>query len=110
MNTYPRRFVRWLAAFVPCLLGMLAACGSYEDKRIRELLPEKGFGARASGDATVENYVGGRDIIQFLLPPSVMGSIKLTVALVERPKCDLRTEWVNKKTSPGAPNTVMVDI
>lgn len=77
MNTYPRRFVRWLAAFVPCLLGMLAACGSYEDKRIRELLPEKGFGARASGDATVENYVGGRDIIQFLLPPSVMAQPNL---------------------------------
>ena len=72
MNTIPRRFVRWLAAFVPCLLGLLAACGSYEDKRIREMLPEKGFGARASGDATVENYVGGRDLVQFLLPPTVL--------------------------------------
>ncbi|MBM3973816.1 MAG: hypothetical protein FJ301_06915 [Planctomycetes bacterium] len=72
LNTYPRCFVRWFAAFVPCLLGLLAACGGYEDKRIRELLPEKGFGARASGDATVENYVGGRDVLQFLLPPSVL--------------------------------------
>jgi hypothetical protein len=41
---------------------------------------------------------------------SVMGSIKLTVAVVGNPRCDRRTEWVSKKTSPGAPNTVMVDI
>lgn len=63
---------RWLLLLGTLLLGCLASCGSYEDKRIRELLQEKGFGARASGDATVENYVGGRDLIQFLLPPGVL--------------------------------------
>jgi len=51
------------------LLGCLAGCGSFEDKRIRELLNEKGFGARAAGDATRENYVGGLDRIQFLMSP-----------------------------------------
>lgn len=54
-----------------CLVG-LAGCGNFEEKRIRELLHEKGFGARADGDATRENYVGGRDRIQFLLPPEVL--------------------------------------
>jgi protein involved in polysaccharide export with SLBB domain len=68
----PRRLSRWAFASVLTVLAMLAACGSYEDKRIREMLPEKGFGSRASGDATVENYVGGRDVIQFLVPPTVL--------------------------------------
>ena len=51
------------------LLGGLAGCGSFEDKRIRELLNEKGFGSRATGDATRENYVGGLDMVQFLISP-----------------------------------------
>ena len=54
------------------LLAALASCGSYEDKRIRELLHEKGFGSRATGDATRENYVGGLDIVQFLVPPEAL--------------------------------------
>ena len=39
----------------------------------------------------------------------VMGSIKATCAEVAKPKCDARTECVSKKTSPGPPNTVMVE-
>jgi protein involved in polysaccharide export with SLBB domain len=65
-----RSKVRWLhRLLVACLLG-LAACGSFEEKRIRELLHEKGFGTRAQGDATRENYVGGSDAVLFLLPPT----------------------------------------
>lgn len=61
-----------LRALVALAVGALAACGSFEDKRIRELMPEKGFGARAAGDAAAENYIGGRDLIQFLLPPTAL--------------------------------------
>ncbi|MBL9078717.1 MAG: polysaccharide biosynthesis/export family protein [Planctomycetes bacterium] len=58
-----------------CLLAMLAglaACGSYEEVRIRQLQHEKGFGTRANGEATRENYVSGLDSIQFLLPPEAL--------------------------------------
>ena len=72
LNTDPRSLPRWLFWLAALCVGCLASCGSYEDKRIRELLQEKGFGTRASGDATIENYVGGRDLIQFRLPPSVL--------------------------------------
>jgi protein involved in polysaccharide export with SLBB domain len=58
-----------LATALLGLLGCLAACGSYEEVRIRQLMHEKGFGTRANGDATRENYVGGLDQIEFLLPP-----------------------------------------
>lgn len=54
------------------LLALLASCGSFEDKRIRELLHEKGFGSRADGDATRENYLGGSDVVQFIVPPEVL--------------------------------------
>jgi protein involved in polysaccharide export with SLBB domain len=70
------------------LLTCLTGCGSYEDKRIRELLHEKGFGARAQGDATRENYVGGRDAVQFLLEPDVLmqpGAERLGELLVAQP-------------------------
>ncbi len=63
---------RWLVALPWLLLAVLASCGTWEDKRIRELLHEKGFGSRAEGDATRENYVGGRDQLQFLLQPDVL--------------------------------------
>jgi protein involved in polysaccharide export with SLBB domain len=65
-------FPRWFRALCIAVLACLAACGTYEDKRIRELLHEKGFGARAQGDASRENYVGGRDRVQFLLDPAVL--------------------------------------
>jgi hypothetical protein len=52
---------------LPCLLA--AACGSYEEKRVRELMNEKGFGSRAEGNATVENYVAGGDVVMFLMTP-----------------------------------------
>lgn len=51
------------------MTALLVACGSYEEKRIRELLHEKGFGSRAQGDATVENYVSGGDSVMFLISP-----------------------------------------
>lgn len=54
------------------LLALLASCGTYEDKRIRELLHEKGFGSRATGDATRENYVAGLDMVQILVSPDAL--------------------------------------
>lgn len=47
------------------------ACSGIEEKRIRELLVEKGFGTRAEGNATIENYVAGRDLVQFVISPDV---------------------------------------
>lgn len=59
-----------------CLLAFLAiamtACGGVEEKRIRELLVEKGFGTRAQGVATQENYVAGGDAVVFFLEPTVL--------------------------------------
>ncbi len=57
---------RGLVAF---LLLLLASCTGVEEKRIRELLNEKGFGTRAQGIATVENYVSGGDAVVFFLDP-----------------------------------------
>ncbi len=53
------------------LLGavLLPGCAQIEEKRIAELLHEKGFGTRAQGVATLENYVAGGDLVQFLLDP-----------------------------------------
>jgi protein involved in polysaccharide export with SLBB domain len=69
LNSDATPFPRWLRALCLLAVACLCACGSFEDKRIRELLQEKGFGSRASGDATRENYIGGRDQIQFLVSP-----------------------------------------
>lgn len=63
-----RPFPAWTLLFA-CL--WLCSCGTYEDKRIRELLQEKGFGSRAQGVAPRENYVGGRDRVQFLMAPDL---------------------------------------
>ncbi len=65
----PARPSRSLLLLLSCL--WLCSCGTFEDKRIRELMQEKGFGSRAQGMATVENYVGGRDQIQFLMSPLI---------------------------------------
>jgi protein involved in polysaccharide export with SLBB domain len=78
----------WLRSLLMAALGLLAACGSFEEKRIRELLHEKGFGARATGDATRENYAGGLDVIQFLLPPTAAlqaGAERLAELAVPQP-------------------------
>jgi polysaccharide export outer membrane protein len=56
-----------LLAILGCLL---TSCSNYEEKRLRELFHEKGFGSRAEGDAVVENYVAGGDSIVFLIPAS----------------------------------------
>ncbi|MBL8730021.1 MAG: polysaccharide biosynthesis/export family protein [Planctomycetes bacterium] len=70
------------------VLGCLASCGSFEEVRIRELMHEKGFGTRANGDATRENYVSGLDSIQFLLPPEALvqtGAERLAELTVAQP-------------------------
>lgn len=77
-----------LATLLLALAGLLAACGSYEEVRIRQLMHEKGFGTRANGDATRENYVGGLDQIQFLLPPEAalqVGTERLAELTVIQP-------------------------
>ncbi|MCA8953601.1 MAG: hypothetical protein KDE27_29080 [Planctomycetes bacterium] len=51
------------------LLATLGGCAPFEEKRIMQLKHEKGFGSRAEGDATREDYIGGLDIIQFLIDP-----------------------------------------
>lgn len=69
-------------------LALLASCGSFEEKRIRELLHEKGFGSRAQGNATYEEYVGGSDWVQFLLGPvdaQTPGSERLAELTVKQP-------------------------
>jgi len=64
------------SAFRPALAALAVvvttSCGSIEEKRIRELLNEKGFGSRAQGVATYENYVSGGDAVVFYLEPSLL--------------------------------------
>jgi hypothetical protein len=67
------RFGRTLLAF-GLALWTTGACTSVEEKRIRELLNEKGFGTRAQGNATFENYVTGGDLVTFLVDPTVLYS------------------------------------
>ena len=67
----------WLGAIALLLLLPLVGCGTFEDKRIRQLYHEKGFGSRAHGDATQENYLGGRDRVQFLIEPHVLAQAGL---------------------------------
>jgi hypothetical protein len=64
----PRRWLGWTLLFSA---ATLAACSSYEEKRVRELMHEKGFGTRAQGDASTENYLAGGDMVIFLLDPGV---------------------------------------
>ncbi len=64
----PLRRILFLA--VACVLGMLTACSNFEEKRVRELMHEKGFGTRAQGDASTENYVGGGDYVKFDISPA----------------------------------------
>jgi protein involved in polysaccharide export with SLBB domain len=59
------------APVAAAFLAILASCSGLEDKRIRQLLTEKGFGSRASGVATLENYVAGGDLVQFIIEPAV---------------------------------------
>jgi protein involved in polysaccharide export with SLBB domain len=53
-------------------LLLLAACSGVEEKRIRQLLNERGFGTRAQGVATLENFVAAGDQIVFFLEPSIL--------------------------------------
>lgn len=61
---------RWPAVICSLLCLCLCACGGFEQKRIRELMKEKGFGTIADGDATHENYVAGGDVILFRMSPT----------------------------------------
>src|SRR5262245_27943707 len=61
----------WFLLALTAVSALSAACGTFEEKRIRELTHEKGFGSKAQGDATVENYVAGGDMVHFLMPPDV---------------------------------------
>jgi hypothetical protein len=72
LNSDATPLSRWLWILAGAFLLGLQGCGSYEDKRIRELLQEKGFGSRAHGDATRENYIGGTDRVQFLMEPGAL--------------------------------------
>ena len=77
-----------LGRLVLLVCGLLVSCGSFEDKRIRELLNEKGFGSRADGEATRENYLGGQDLVQFIVPPEVLmqpGAERLAVLETAQP-------------------------
>ncbi len=62
----------------PCLiLGLLLgllSCSNVETLRIRQLLVERGFGTRAEGVATMENYVSGGDGVVFIVDPAVLQS------------------------------------
>lgn len=83
MSSYPRRFLAPTACSSCRPLGavafsalvfvawVLTACSGVEDKRIRQLLNEKGFGTRAQGVATHENYVSGGDAVVFFIEPSI---------------------------------------
>jgi len=51
-----------------------SACSGVEDKRLRELMVERGFGSRADGNATFVNYVTGGDAIVFELDPTLAAS------------------------------------
>lgn len=59
------------AAALCAFLALLSSCTSVEQSRIRQLLHEKGFGTRAQGVATAENYVAGGDQVQFVLDPNI---------------------------------------
>ena len=73
MNQAPTPTKRGLLGHLALLLlAFFASCNSYEDKRVRELLHERGFGSRADGEATRENYLGGREVVQFIVPPEVL--------------------------------------
>jgi protein involved in polysaccharide export with SLBB domain len=74
LNSHVTFLPRWLRVCCLSLLAALAGCGSFEDKRMRELFQEKGFGARAAGDATRQNYLGGRDRVQFLMAPTALAN------------------------------------
>lgn len=57
---------------IHCVVGvLLLACTGVEEKRIRQLLHDKGFGTRAEGVATARNYVAGGDEVQFIVEPKV---------------------------------------
>lgn len=79
LSSYPRRspalaaspIRRCVHAVVAFALVLLSACSGVEDKRIRQLLNEKGFGTRAQGVATHENYVSGGDAVVFFIEPSI---------------------------------------
>lgn len=88
MTTEPVNSWRWLLGLLLLALPLFGGCGTFEDKRIRELLHEKGFGTRADGDATQENYLGGQDMVQFLISPDALaqpGAERLAELVASQP-------------------------
>lgn len=77
-----------LRALLTLFFCCLASCTNFEEKRIRQLLNEKGFGTRAEGNATAENYVAGGDGVVFSISPGVLmspGAERLVIlSLVQR--------------------------
>jgi len=74
--------------FAGLACGLAAGCSTVEDKRLDQLLHERGFGTRAQGVATVENYVAGGDFVQFLVDPLAQltpGAEMLTLLTVPQP-------------------------
>ncbi len=47
----------------------LVSCATVEDKRIRQLLNDKGFGTRAEGVPRIENHIVGGDSVMFVIDP-----------------------------------------
>lgn len=50
---------------------LLAACAGVEEKRVRQLLVEKGFGTVAQGVAAQEDYIGAGDGVIFYFDPAL---------------------------------------
>jgi protein involved in polysaccharide export with SLBB domain len=76
---------------------VLSACTSVEDKRIRQLMNEKGFGTQAAGNATKENYVTGGDTIHFNVDPLLAqqsGATELAWLSIDRQVNIDGTIWV----------------
>lgn len=69
-NSCIRRAFGLRALGVWLLAGLAGACTSVPDQRLRELAHEHGFGTRAQGIASAENFVAGGDKVQFVLDPN----------------------------------------
>jgi hypothetical protein len=67
-----RRAARASRITVFLVTGSLLGCGTVESKRIEQLLNQKGFGGRVSGDAQIENYVASGDAVQIIVPQGVL--------------------------------------
>lgn len=58
---------RLLAGLV--VVALMTGCAAVEDKRMRQLLHDKGFGTRAEGLPSAENIMTGGDAVTFIVDP-----------------------------------------